>query len=40
MTNGEIRIAGKLYQPVGPREAMACRIAMLTENINTTVSSL
>jgi ABC-type sugar transport system ATPase subunit len=31
MTNGEIRIGGKLYQPVGPREAMARQIAILTE---------
>jgi ABC-type sugar transport system ATPase subunit len=31
MTNGEIRIGGNLYQPVGPREAMGGRIAILTE---------
>lgn len=31
MTGGEIRIGGKLYQSVGPREAIASGIAMLTE---------
>ncbi|RFC65916.1 sugar ABC transporter ATP-binding protein [Mesorhizobium denitrificans] len=31
MTGGEIRIGGEPYQPVGPPEAMASGIAMLTE---------
>ena len=31
MTKGGIRIGGALYQPVGPAEAMASGIAMLTE---------
>jgi ABC-type sugar transport system ATPase subunit len=31
MTNGEVRLGGELYRPVGPRGAMASGIAMLTE---------